>query len=323
MADENFYSKRLSGAKRLLYDECLKNIERGVYVTDFTLPLGAAFVSNEVFKAVMYGNPQFFYLDQTLTTKRAGLRVRLEFGCKYDNIADKKRALDAEISRIASSVRICGSTYDKLCKISAYLGDKIRGSNNDEPRYGDAYGALVLGEARCEGYAKAAKLIMDKVGIRSDIAIGEAVKGGNRFMHAWNIAYVNDRAYGFDFTWNDNGDAGSVPGVCYLFLSDKDMHIEHFPEYDYAPCTDDGQTFWARNNGIVRSRADLADIRFGHAGKTVLAALRFENAQAMRELQGEAVDAALRLAAKLGRYSGVQYSVNDNLNVLTIYPTAK
>lgn len=329
MARENFYSARLSGPRRKLYDSCIDNIKRGrlsghVDGVGFSRGGGYGVMSNndvnDVIKAVLYGNPELFYLDQRVEIEY-GMGVGLNFTAKYDGISDKRRELDEEVSRIASKIRICGSTYDRLCRISAYLGERIRGSESPEQRFGDAYGALILKEARCEGYAKAAKLIMDKAGIQSEVVIGTALDRGVKINHAWNIAYMGNKPYWFDFTWNDKGDTGDFPGVEYLFLSDADMKKEHFSEYEFPACTDDSQTFWARNNGYVRSRADIAGLRLGHMGKNLLAAVKFDSAETAKALQNEVIDAIVRLAQKSSKnFRSLQYFFNDRLNVLSVYP---
>ena len=69
----------------------------------------------------------------------------------------------------------------------------------------NAYGALVDGEAVCEGYAEALQYLLHRVGIRSFIAIGSSVNPGSQQSegHAWNYVRINGQYYHVDLTWND------------------------------------------------------------------------------------------------------------------------
>ena len=66
------------------------------------------------------------------------------------------------------------------------------------------YGALVNHTAVCEGYAKAYKYLLAKVGIYSYICASDDIN------HAWNIVYIDGCAYHVDVTHDDPID-GSDP----------------------------------------------------------------------------------------------------------------
>lgn len=125
---------------------------------------------------------------------------------------------------------------------------------------GDPYGALILKTARCEGYAKAAKIILDRTGFNSIIAFGQALNGNSIENHAWNIIEYKAQYYHFDFTWNAIKTQYSIPCQEYMFLDDLDAHVEHFPKYQYPLCNDATKTFWALNNGIIKYHSDLSRV---------------------------------------------------------------
>ncbi len=65
-----------------------------------------------------------------------------------------------------------------------------------------AYGALVNNEAVCEGFARAFKVLMDKVGIDCQIVIGYYVNGDNYEPHAWNKVCYKGKWYLVDPTFS-------------------------------------------------------------------------------------------------------------------------
>jgi len=60
-----------------------------------------------------------------------------------------------------------------------------------------SYGALVTGVAVCDGYAKAAKQLLNNCGIESGIVTNSS---GD---HAWNYVKIESRYYHLDLTWDD------------------------------------------------------------------------------------------------------------------------
>ena len=72
----------------------------------------------------------------------------------------------------------------------------------------NAYGALVLGEAVCEGYAEALQCLLKRVGLDCFIATGSSINPdtGVGEAHAWCCVRVDGEFYYVDPTWNDQGE---------------------------------------------------------------------------------------------------------------------
>lgn len=98
----------------------------------------------------------------------------------------------------------------------------------------NAYGALVLRNAVCEGIACSFKLLCDRVNVPSIVAIGRA--GGER--HAWNIIGINNRFYHVDCTWDLRSSISTeVPYARYRYfnLPDRIIETNHRPEAQFLP----------------------------------------------------------------------------------------
>lgn len=112
------------------------------------------------------------------------------------------------VNEFASTVT--GSDYEKILKAHDYLMDQVTYEESDNSlMVHTAYAALVSKKAVCEGYAKAYKLLLNAMGISSDIVINQ--------VHAWNEVYFNNAWYFVDIT---NNDASSTHA---LFLLGKDV----------------------------------------------------------------------------------------------------
>lgn len=309
---DNFYSRRLTGATAELYGRCLDALSHGAFTVTCD---GAGINAEAAIEAVLYGCPELFFVTGSVQTQVSGDGVKLVFSSKYDDIENKWKKLDAEVERIAAKVRAIPKAYDKLYRINQYLCARVKGVNGTADRYGDAYGALILKEARCEGYCKAAQLIMSRCGIDSIIAVGEAERNG-RIPHSWTIAYVDGTPYSFDFSWNASFTAYKIYGVDYMFLPDSEMLKEHFPKHEYPACTDDTQTFWARNNGFVRFRSDIGKVKVVPVGNSFTVVARLAEPLTEDELDYDVRD---WMVNELNAYSygkSAAFRYNEKLKLL-------
>ena len=64
---------------------------------------------------------------------------------------------------------------------------------------------FINGRSVCQGYAKAAQLLLNRLGVKTTLVTG-TVSAGDRpqARHAWNLTSVNGRDYFFDVTWGDS-----------------------------------------------------------------------------------------------------------------------
>lgn len=69
-----------------------------------------------------------------------------------------------------------------------------------------AYGALVEGDAVCQGYALAYKLLLDRCGVDCKVV------SSDRMNHVWNLVEIDRNWYHVDATWDDP--VPDLPGYC-------------------------------------------------------------------------------------------------------------
>ncbi len=118
--------------------------------------------------------------------------------------------------------------YTLICAVNEYLCDTVVYPSEKPypPLTHTPYGAF-NGDAVCEGYATAAKLMLNELGIPCDIQNGVCTDGGG---HAWNLVKLKGQWYQMDVTWND----GSKQRTDYLLVTDAYMKKSRsWDESDY------------------------------------------------------------------------------------------
>ncbi len=183
--------------------------------------------------------------------------------------------------------------YDQLITNCKYREDGVYS--------GTAYGALVLGEARCEGYSKALCMALRAAGMPCLILTGEAwtIKDGKASQpekHAWNVAKIGDHYYQMDATWDDSdGVLPMLSSYAYFNLTDSEMYASRSLDEIYSglqlPVCDDNQanyyvqsgTFFSDGVDLKKALYGALDAAYERGEKLVLA--RVETDTQLKELQ--------------------------------------
>ncbi|MBQ9860219.1 MAG: hypothetical protein IJO76_06050 [Clostridia bacterium] len=204
------------------------------------IPLPYALSSKEeakaLYNAFFRDNPRFFYVDNAYELEG----YMQDDVPQYDTLAlvytldaaARRTACAALEQRLNEALQHCPVSQDQY-EMELYLHDWLvqNCTYSDKaasvgsaafPNAFNAYGALVEGEAVCEGYARGLQLLLAERGIASTPVIGRSLV--NDEDHMWNLVKVNGFNYFVDATWNDsNGQTGHT----YFNLSSALMARTH------------------------------------------------------------------------------------------------
>ena len=208
-----------------------------------------------------------------------------------------------------------------------YLVDHIEYDLETE-NSGNIYGALVEGRARCEGYARAAQYLLNRLGVFCTYVAGECYSSGS---HAWNLIQVDGSYYYMDVTWGDPSFLGEGPGIeqyrnySYLCATTQEILATRTIDETYAPMPvcDATQYNYFRQNGLfVDQSLDQAKTALQQqyqAGKRWIP-LQFASVtlyeQARKELiEGQGLYTVMDAAG--ASLTGYSYLQNEQLRTLT------
>lgn len=113
-----------------------------------------------------------------------------------------------------------------------------KGTSDADPTAFHAYGALMEGQAVCQGYAYAFKMLCDQAQIPCWI-----VTGYYKEPHAWNYVLLNGNYYQVDITWDDAQDR---PARSQTFLAGKKYAQQYTIEDNSAPGTLAEQSYFEK-----------------------------------------------------------------------------
>lgn len=200
---------------------------------------------------VLYDAPELFWLDLEYHALSIGDLSILFLKEKYDDIDAKRaeidRTVDAKLEQIITDDM---SEYDKVLAIHDWICKSVEYKTVKNDSDQDIYGAFILNQAVCAGYAKAFSYALDKVGIESEVISGDSInRNGDSVAHAWNIVYIDDKPYYFDITWDD--DYNDEVSYVWFGVTSSEFKTTHFPNTGYNWVeAEETQHCYYRKNGM-------------------------------------------------------------------------
>ena len=237
--------------------------------TRIDLPKGTPYKDvSAAMVCLMQDYPELFHLgkDYTIGYYRDApdTAVWLEptYRMSAEEAAQARAVLYAQAYLIADASADAEALHDQLCSLVTYGGDT-------ELRH-TAVGALIEGQATCEGYAQAMTLLFRMKGIPCGVITGTATDAsGVSERHSWCIADVDGSTL-IDPTWNDQ-DALGLNTHWYYGLSTGQMAADHTPDAGQDVPLCDAHANWHDRHGYIVSSEDTADIFIRRlvAGETI------------------------------------------------------
>lgn len=205
---------------------------------------------------VFYLSPNKMYLNIETTTRGSNVTyyVYINSGNEANYLIDEfssKQQIDNAIGEIEQARNQIlqnrkSNTYDNIKMVHDYLVDNVEYDTTiSKNNIYNIYGAMVNGQAVCEGYARSFKYLMDCLGIPCSLVIGKGTNSeGKTENHAWNYVQIDDYWYAIDTTWDDpvstTGWISQSSKYRYFLKGSNDMIKDHQPSGQF---TEGGKVF--------------------------------------------------------------------------------
>ena len=206
-----------------------------------------------VWNAFLADNPQYFWLAQCDTISSGGKVTAVEpyydFIFTADELPAAKAAFDAATAKALSGITNDMSQYEIELYLHDYLVNNVKYVNGTS-NTNNAYGALVNGQAVCEGYADAFQYLLTQAGISSCVVTGTSKGEG----HAWNLVKIDGEYYYVDVTWDDQDNGKNF--YAYFNVTTAQLEEDHtiIPEFYTLPiCTATAANYFTVNGGKIES----------------------------------------------------------------------
>lgn len=289
-----------------------------------------------VLNALIYDNPMLFMLD------KCSLEIKGErafFVPVYSVTQDKYKTDAQNISEIINQLlrNIPADRYEAELYCHDYIINTCTYSDTGFHEEDTVAGVFLGGKAKCSGYAKAFKLLLNAAGIESVLVTGDATDyNGKTQSHMWNAVKIDDSWCYTDITWNDPvGENGENYIQHIYFNMTEEMLSRTHTDFEFRYKCNSPSLFYYIINKAYFEKADSEMISaLSHLiSKACLTnyssveimlsdseALRsaenylFEKEKVYRALETAALETGLSLNT-----NSVKYTVDTNTNLITIY----
>ncbi|MBQ6267969.1 MAG: hypothetical protein IJK64_09400 [Clostridia bacterium] len=331
-----FYYRKLETVEQHVYNRILKDVYD--MPEEIRVPAIDGTQLDHVFSALLYDNPDLFFVGRkcTLISRPIGTYCAIRYIIEPSEYEAQKQALDAVKTKVIAALSAPDDPWQTELEIHDYVVRHCSYEIEDgDLTYSSAYGALINGVAACEGYSKAAKLLLDAAGIENGLVSGQAKNSDGRTgAHMWNAVNVNGDFYHLDCTWDDpvGPDGKEVRLYAYFNLNDEAIGATHSEfSYDFG-CTQMKENYYIKTGAYFESYGREDEARLATLIAGVLARgedriqLRFANANAYqtaaRQLAKEqriyaVLEAACEQAGESFSPKSLLYYKDDELRMLT------
>jgi 3,4-dihydroxy-2-butanone 4-phosphate synthase len=212
---------------------------------------------------VIFDSPDLFWLDMQYQTMSLGDISVLFLNEKYKDIDIKRMEINNRIEAIVKSITNDSmSEYDKVLTIHDWVCENVSYDVVDNDGDQEVFGALSHKTARCAGYSKLFALLLEEAGIKSEVISGDAIDvNGEVIAHAWNLVYIDEEAYYFDVTWNDNDD-GTI-SYNWFGTTTEEFKVKHFPSdgYNWVEADATDACYYIKNNMYMKTYSPAYIVR--------------------------------------------------------------
>ena len=186
------------------------------------------------FVDLVYDEPRFYWLDMEYKALSIGDLSVLMLKEKYSDIEYLEDLINQKVDMVINDIiEEDMDEYEKALAIHDWICVNVRYAETYNDGDQEVYGALIEKKARCAGYAKLFTILLDKVGIESEVISGTSLNDGEEVPHAWNLAYIDDKPYYFDVTWDDEDDALGY-NHHWFGVTKYEFSKTHFPSAGYG-----------------------------------------------------------------------------------------
>ena len=253
-------------AQGSLYESIRQALMEGAVSLDISGMQGSG-SADQVFavvERVVHQNPEILYYEG-VTYWSSG---SLEFSYRKDRatiLAHQRAVRDKAEAIIKKEIKAGMTKFQQVLAIHDYIINNTRYDLENlqggtlPPESSSPYGVLVKGVGICEGYAKAMKLIMDRLGIPCLYVAGYA--GGEG--HAWNIVALEGMYYHIDLTWNNPlmADGSQSLRYDYFNVTDEEISLSHtWDRQAYPACTSVKHNYYQKKGLVANTYEEFYEL---------------------------------------------------------------
>jgi len=262
-----YYFSKLTNREKHAYNNILSQVDK--LPMKIEIPELDSESLTTVFEALLFDNPLLLQLGRNCNIITVGSRsyFRTDYVLTAQELEKQKQEILKAADKILGGISENMSDFEKELYIHDRIIENCSYKHEGALDESTAYGALVKGKAACEGYAKAAKLLLDMCSVEAYVIVGQSKNPEGKYEgHMWDVVKINDSYYNLDLTWDDPISQDNMDESRYIFfnLTDKDISKTHSQFKSDNPCTASAENYYVIKDLYFKeyndkTRAEIAE----------------------------------------------------------------
>ena len=233
----------------------------------------------DVLNALIYDDPMMFMMSNCKLVMQGRQAFFVPSYCmdseEYSHYEEK---INKKLDKIAKEIPTNDFEAELFCH--DYIIENCDYSDTDHILESTVVGVLINGKAKCSGYAKAFKLLLDRADIESVLITGAATDfSGKTQNHMWNAVKIGNSWCYTDPTWDDplTEDGEAVCRHIYFNMTEEMLSRTH-NEFEFIEeCNDPSLYYYI-----------IYDAYFDKCGESLVSSVSDLIAEAARSGRNEA-----------------------------------
>jgi len=330
----------------LALDECEKQVYTAVKEQIYSFPprietpTATKAQLENVLNALICDNPMMFMFNTcTLDITDSYAAFVPEYNMSFSEYTQYAESIEAVIASLEKDMP--DSDFEKELFCHDYIVNNCIYSDTDETHEASVVGALVTGKAKCSGYAKALKLLLNRFGIESVLVSGKATDySSNTQNHMWNAVRIDGSWCYTDPTWNDpvNDDGEQIYQHIFFNMTEDMLRRTHHDFEFQHECNDASIYYYIRYNAYFEScdsgnHPAIASLiaTAANSGKEKAEIMFADSESATKAFDCLFIDENIYRILETANLSAncelvtnrIKYAVNENENLITLYFSIK
>lgn len=276
-----------------------------------------------VLNNLLADHPEIFYVfDYQLKTIKNSVEIKPIYIYNRKEIITLNTLCQEKAQRVLRDAKKHVSDYEKTLFIHDSLSQMIKYSNKNGKACHTIIGALINGQAVCDGYSKAFKYLLDQTSIESLIVSGTACnqKSLKHENHSWNMVKIGGKWCHVDLTFNTSIRINDYLRYDYFGLSNVQINTDHtFIENMYPRSLGNEFEYYRRHHLYVNSVLEIKKLLLdSFSGRNTNFVLRLSPLIKPFDFEKRIHGLIIEVANQKKYYGSFRYSYNQYQNVIQI-----
>lgn len=308
---QGYYYQHMDKNEQAAYRAMKEGLES--MAPEFPVPRLEGRALSAVFFRLRLDDPSIFYVEgfhYRFSEASNYIQMIPDYMFEKKKIKEMKAALESRITRLIRPAMDKkpeekeSYVHDFICSNVVY--DKLKKQYSHE-----IIGPLQQGIGVCEGIAKTVKLLLDRLGVESVIALSHSnPEKGIKYRHAWNLVKLKNVWYHLDATFDNSLGRYGEKRFDYYNLDDKAIFRDHQPLVYPMPACGDSSLFYYKEKRLSLTKLSDVEGRFQAVlrKKQPYFVFHWRGGYLTREVLEQIVTLTSRMAKEKGKY--IRLSVN-------------